>query len=323
MAADMALLDTLAAQGGDVSQLRQLAAAADRELLVDALRSLGITKLGQQQRLKQALLRPSSSADADTRGASRADSLGRSATLFDRAWDGVQEPTGQLLQLRAYCGLSVLKGSPPVYLCEQFLTDDECDTLRRVADPMLLRSKTAAGVSHVRTSRSCLLDKDTEPCPALLAKVSALTGKPVSHMEPPQLARYETGQFYGPHYDGGDEAGQMGGFLEAGGQRVCTVLIYLNDVAAGGATRFERLGIEVRPRRGLALIFFPGFTNGVLHRAYLHEALPAIDTKYVCQVWVRQGELPAADERPAALGHQLLSALLAGQLPAARHEQRR
>ena len=46
-----------------------------------------------------------------------------------------------------------------------------------------------------------------------------------------------------------------------------------------------------------------------LHRAYLHEALPAVDTKYVCQVWVRQLELAPADQKPAGLGHQLLSAL--------------
>ncbi len=47
-----------------------------------------------------------------------------------------------------------------------------------------------------------------------------------------------------------------------GFQRAATLLVYLNDVAAGGATRFERLGVTVAPRAGRALLFFPAFADG-------------------------------------------------------------
>ena len=39
----------------------------------------------------------------------------------------------------------------------------------------------------------------------------------------------------------------------------------------------------------LALVFFPATVDGHLDKRALHAALPAVDTKYVSQVWIRQG----------------------------------
>ena len=36
------------------------------------------------------------------------------------------------------------------------------------------------------------------------------------------------------------------------------MLVYLNDVAEGGATRFDKMNIDVAPVKGKALLFFPG-----------------------------------------------------------------
>ena len=77
-------------------------------------------------------------------------------------------------------------------------------------------------------------------------------------------------------------------FFQGGGMRIATVLIYLNDVQEGGRTRFGLLDVDVTPRRGRALIFFPGFLDGRLDRQLYHEALPALHTKWVSQIWVRQ-----------------------------------
>jgi hypothetical protein len=206
-------------------------------------------------------------------------------------------------------------GGTPIYLCDSFLSDAECDDLVRLADPLLLRSRTDGGESRTRTSRSCFLRWSSHPCPSLARKMAALTGKPISHMESPQVCRYDEGQFYGMHFDARDErADFLGGVRTAthgAGQRVCTCLIYLNDVARGGCTRFNRIGLELRPRKGTAAIFFPSFVDGGSDRQTLHEACPAIDRKYVCQLWVRQRELPAEDRDLPAMGHRLLEALYA------------
>jgi prolyl 4-hydroxylase len=77
-------------------------------------------------------------------------------------------------------------------------------------------------------------------------------------------------------------------FAANGGQRTVTVLIYLNDVMRGGATRFPALNLDIQPRRGMALVFFPATVDGMLDKMALHAALPAIDTKFVSQVWIRQ-----------------------------------
>ena len=77
-------------------------------------------------------------------------------------------------------------------------------------------------------------------------------------------------------------------FASNGGQRTVTVLVYLNDVARGGATSFPNLNLQIQPRQGMAVVFFPATLDGVLDRQALHAALPALDTKYVSQIWIRQ-----------------------------------
>ena len=116
-------------------------------------------------------------------------------------------------------------------------------------------------------------------------------------------------------------------------QRAATVLIYLCDVAHGGATVFEQLGVEVQPACGKALIFFPASADGkadsrsghrmvvVLHlsctdaacallsalaswygRRTLHTATDAIDTKWIAQQWIAcgHGEAAGSSRAPVA-----------------------
>jgi prolyl 4-hydroxylase len=70
---------------------------------------------------------------------------------------------------------------------------------------------------------------------------------------------------------------------------VVTVLVHLNDCIQGGQTDFAALNLQLSPRKGSAVVFFPATIDGYLDKRALHAALPAIETKYVFQVWVRQG----------------------------------
>jgi len=192
-----------------------------------------------------------------------------------------------------YPGLKRIHDNPPIFIVLDFLSADECEALIATAGPLLQRSKThaAAGseATKGRTSLTCHLAKHIYPCPILLKKIQQLTHKPYGHMELPQVARYASSQRYVEHYDGVDphtEAGRS--FCASGGQRVGTVLVYLNDVSDGGCTHFKRLDLSVRPDKGTALVFFPGFMNGELDTDALHSGMPAVDTKWVSQVWIRQ-----------------------------------
>ena len=96
--------------------------------------------------------------------------------------------------------------------------------------------------------------------------------------------------FYKPHLDCLEEAGQV----LLGGQRVGTVLVYLNDVDAGGATRFPALDLEVAPRELQAVAWANIRADGVPDVRARHEALPtAGELKVAVNCWVRA--FPGAD----------------------------
>mmetsp|Transcript_3089 Transcript_3089/g.9434 ORF Transcript_3089/g.9434 Transcript_3089/m.9434 type:complete len:265 (-) Transcript_3089:99-893(-) len=190
-----------------------------------------------------------------------------------------------------YPGLAAIHVRPPIFTVENFLSAQECDAMiaaaRRHMTPAPVVGPGNGEVSVSRTSSTCYLAR--EDLPSVVTKVCALTGKPVEHLELPQVGRYRNGEFYKPHYDAFDTASPDGRrFARNGGQRVATVLVYLNDVHNGGATFFSKLGLRLLPRKGLALVFFPSTLDGALDDQYLHTAETAIDTKWVSQIWIRQ-----------------------------------
>ena len=190
-----------------------------------------------------------------------------------------------------YPGAQLLHAHPPIFIVDNFLNGAECDFLIDAASdafgPAPVVGKGSGEVSPSRTSSTCYLAR--EDLPEYLRKVSLLTGKPAEHCELPQVGRYYPNQQYLQHFDAFDLSNDDGRrFAANGGQRTVTVLVYLNDVPRGGATRFPSLNIEVQPRRGMALVFFPSTLDGLLDKMCLHAALPAVDVKYVSQVWIRQ-----------------------------------
>jgi hypothetical protein len=68
-------------------------------------------------------------------------------------------------------------------------------------------------------------------------RIGELVGCPVENGEPLQVLHYTPGAEYKPHHDYFDPA-QPGNdqVLAMGGQRIATLVMYLNDVEAGGST---------------------------------------------------------------------------------------
>lgn len=61
--------------------------------------------------------------------------------------------------------------------------------------------------------------------------------------------RYESGQYFAPHYDGRFER-------DNGERSECSFLIYLNDDFVGGHTVFHDPMLDVNPEAGSALVFY-------------------------------------------------------------------
>jgi len=189
----------------------------------------------------------------------------------------------------------LLNESSPFWTIDNFLSREECQGLITASEGLLDKSKTHAApgggvvASSERTSYTCHLDKKLAASQPFLQKVEKLTSKPQDHMELPQVARYTKDQRYLEHYDGIDPHTESGAaFCKNGGQRVCTVLVYLNDVEVGGCTYFRKLGLRVKPKAGMAIVFFPAYLDGELDTDLIHCAEPAVDQKWVAQVWIRQ-----------------------------------
>jgi len=161
-----------------------------------------------------------------------------------------------------------------------------CDRDTFVSAPVVGKGPSGE-ISPSRTSSTSFLAR--EDLPGYMRKVCMLTGKPAAHCELPQVGRYLSTQRYVQHYDAFDLTSEDGRrFAQNGGQRIVTVLSYLNDVPRGGHTTFPMLNFSVQPRKGMAIVFFPATVDGVLDPVALHSAEPAVDVKYVSQVWIRQ-----------------------------------
>ena len=187
-------------------------------------------------------------------------------------------------------GVELLRERPPVHLVHDFLDDEACAALIAAAYPQLGPSFAGLSVGGGRTSEGCELSRETPAATTLLLKVRQLLGVQLERMEDVQVSRFMRGQRYDGHFDSPaeDEPGADRFLASGGGHRVATVLVYLNSVASGGQTAFPRAGLEVPPRRGAALVFFPTTLAGQRDDMAWHQALPAHDTKWAAQVWVRQ-----------------------------------
>ncbi|QQX83968.1 2OG-Fe(II) oxygenase [Cupriavidus necator] len=187
--------------------------------------------------------------------------------------------------------------SPQVQLFQQLLTDDECDALVALSRGRLARSPVVnpdtgdENLIDARTSMGAMFQVAEHALIARIeARIAAVTGVPAEHGEGLQILNYKPGGEYQPHFDYFNpqrpgEARQ----LSVGGQRIATLVIYLNTPEAGGATAFPRVGLEVAPVKGNAVYFSYLLPDGTLDERTLHAGLPvASGEKWIATKWLRE-----------------------------------
>lgn len=194
---------------------------------------------------------------------------------------------------------------PLVAVLGNVLSADECDELIRRSQDRLQRSTTvdpARGSFEViagRSSEGTFFAVNADPFIARLdRRIAELMNCPVDHGEGLQVLHYRTGGEYRPHFDyfPPDDPGSAAP-MAVGGQRVSTLVMYLNDVEAGGATVFPRLGMEVGPAKGTAVYFEYTNAAGQVDPQTLHAGAPVTrGEKWIMTKWMREhryGEVPA------------------------------
>jgi prolyl 4-hydroxylase len=186
--------------------------------------------------------------------------------------------------------------TPRIVVFNGLLSHDECDQMIALARPRLARSETvqtdtgSSEVNAARTSQGMFFARGEHPVCALLeARIGQLLAWPVENGEGLQVLRYGPGAEYKPHYDYFDPAlSGTPSILKRGGQRVASVLVYLNTPQRGGATVFPDVELDVAAVKGNAVFF--SYDRPHPCTRSLHGGAPVVEgEKWVATKWLREG----------------------------------
>jgi prolyl 4-hydroxylase len=182
--------------------------------------------------------------------------------------------------------------APLVRVLDGILTGAECDELIELARPRLQRALTVDSdggqqVDQRRTSEGMFFGLNEVPLVGRIEqRLAELLGVPVDHGEGLQILHYLPGQAYEPHYDWFDpDQPGFAAITASGGQRIASVVMYLNTPTLGGGTAFPEIALTVTARRGSAVYF--AYEGG--DRSSLHAGLPVQrGEKWIATKWLRE-----------------------------------
>lgn len=186
---------------------------------------------------------------------------------------------------------------PRVAVIDQLFSADECRLLMASAQPSLRDSQTVDPATGqplaiaIRTSSDAQIDPILESSALRVAqlRMAAAAGIDLPHAEHLTILRYAPGQEYRPHRDYLPPAAIARDRPQAG-DRARTICVYLNAVAAGGATTFPVPGLRIDPLPGRAVIFDNLTPEGRPDPDSLHAGTPVdAGEKWLATLWIRQG----------------------------------
>ena len=143
---------------------------------------------------------------------------------------------------------------------------------------------------YFRTSETCDLPEADESVREIERLLTKLNGIDPSYGEPLQGQRYEVGQEFKPHCDYFNRGGRdWDRYCAVAGQRTWTFMVYLNDVEAGGATRFKAVNKTFRPEVGKLLCWNNRRLDGSENPNTIHHGMKVRKgVKYVITKWYRE-----------------------------------
>jgi hypothetical protein len=200
-------------------------------------------------------------------------------------------PIAQRVSVRAGPG-RILSPSPIVHAVPSFASAAECEWLIAVTAKRLKRAgvyNNPTGVDPGRTNEFALLNFANADAIAELIRyrIASLIRAPLPCLETSQVLHYDVGQEFVLHCDFLDPQ-QLGDEIARNGQRVATILIYLNENFEGGETSFPSLGLNHRGKTGDALVFGNVDAAGAPDPRAQHAGCPPTQgEKWVFSQWVR------------------------------------
>ena len=218
----------------------------------------------------------------------------RAAVEAPADWDAVAA-AADLSAFAAPVNRVVERESPRILSIPDLLPTWVCDYAMALAEPALGRGLVLVddGTEQVQGERSNrvmhfgLVDSDVI-LELVNLRVAQAAGMPPENAEGLGVLHYSPGERYRPHMDYIPDTPANARQLEVMGQRVRTLLVYLNDGYEGGATLFPRLEAAFRPAPGGALVFDSVTDDGEMDPRTLHEGSPTSSgEKWIISKWFR------------------------------------
>jgi prolyl 4-hydroxylase len=188
---------------------------------------------------------------------------------------------------------------PRVILFGNVLSKEECEQLIALSKPKLDRSTTVADATgkaeyheNRTSSGTFFLLNENAFIASLDKRISMLMQVPVLNGEGLQILNYQVGGEYKPHFDYfPPELPGSAVHIARGGQRVASLITYLNTVEEGGETILPEIGLKVAPVQGNALYFAYTNSRNQVDPLTYHGGNPVIrGEKWITTKWVRQRE---------------------------------
>lgn len=200
-------------------------------------------------------------------------------TLFDHE--------GDTISLDRDVKFEIICEEPLVVVLKNVVSDEECTALINLSKDKLKRSKIGESrqTDEQRTSSSMFFEEnENDLIISIENRISNIMQIPIAHAEGLQILKYSPGQEYKAHYDFFNENSKA-----ASNNRISTMVMYLNEVTAGGDTYFPSLDISVSPEKGSAVYFEYFYNDQNLNNLTLHGGAPVIEgEKWVATQWMRK-----------------------------------
>ena len=177
---------------------------------------------------------------------------------------------------------------PKIY--PNFITEEEAKYILEMAEYNYKESVIFGGNNDgIRKSQTYWLSKQDDIAKSIIKKVCDIDGHTMEQTEDIQVVKYEPNGYYKEHHDSCCDDNDVCREFKKFGNRIVTMVIYLNDDFEGGATRFSNINKDFKPKKYSGILFYPMNKNGdKCHNNSLHAGMPITSgEKYIANVWIR------------------------------------
>ena len=263
----------------------QIARGCTLESMIDAMQSAGYTQSNARSMVTKAFDEADPSANKSSI---------HSQTIA--AWQNIANNRQQNPSIKPVISLN----SPRLMVFDRFLSDAECDALVKLSkakmqDSTVVDPITGQHVKHPeRISRGTHLDyQSSKVVIEVERRVTEMFGFALNQQEAIQILHYRVGGEYRPHFDffPPTDTGSHPAIAQAG-QRMATLIMYLNTPAQGGSTDLPNIGLSVTAKKGAAIYFENIDQAGQPDNNTLHAGTPILaGEKWIATKWLRERTL--------------------------------